>query len=224
MRVSARAVRTLTTSRRSARSSTGRRWRRCRRGWLPRIRRSSATGCGWPGRRSVYRGDRTAGAAGASGTGVRRGDRAEHLVTQRVKANLFYRGLTFHRFPLIGDSIYTRTEVVGLRANSVKPGRAPTGLAALRMITIDQADRLVLDFYRCAMLPVSPDFEPADGPSRRPVHHRRRGGAPTVNPAAQLGRRGFPTAGARTALRCRHRPAVLHSAADVVTTRPNWPG
>ena len=82
------------------------------------------------------------------------------LVTQRVKANLFYRGLTFHRFPVIGDTIYTRTEVVGLRANSVKPGRAPTGMAALRMITIDQADRLVLDFYRCAMLPASPDWNP----------------------------------------------------------------
>jgi acyl dehydratase len=82
------------------------------------------------------------------------------LVTQRVKANLFYRGLTFHRFPVIGDTIYTRTEVVGLRANSLKPGRAPTGMAALRMITIDQADRLVLDFYRCAMLPASPDWRP----------------------------------------------------------------
>ena len=84
------------------------------------------------------------------------------LVTQRVKANLFYRGLTFHRFPVIGDTIYTRTEVVGLRANSAKPGRAPTGMAALRMITIDQADRLVLDFYRCAMLPASPDWRPGD--------------------------------------------------------------
>jgi acyl dehydratase len=84
------------------------------------------------------------------------------LVTQRVKANLFYRGLRFHRFPVIGDTIYTRTEVVGLRANSLKPGRAPTGMAALRMITIDQADRLVLDFYRCAMLPASPDWRPAN--------------------------------------------------------------
>jgi acyl dehydratase len=82
------------------------------------------------------------------------------LATQRVKANLFYRGLTFHRFPMIGDSLYTRTEVVGLRANSLKPGRAPTGLAALRMITIDQADRLVLDFYRCAMLPAGPGWSP----------------------------------------------------------------
>lgn len=76
------------------------------------------------------------------------------LATQRVKANLFYRGLRFHRFPVLGDTLYTRTEVVGLKQNSAKPGRAPTGLAALRMTTIDQADRLVLDFYRCAMLPL----------------------------------------------------------------------
>ena len=77
------------------------------------------------------------------------------LATQRVKANLFYRGLTFFRFPVIGDTLYTRTEVVGLKQNSTKPGRAATGLAALRMTTIDQADRLVLDFCRCAMLPLS---------------------------------------------------------------------
>lgn len=79
------------------------------------------------------------------------------LATQRVKANLFYRGLKYFRFPIIGDTLYTRTEVVGLKQNSAKPGRPPTGLAALRMTTIDQADRLVLDFYRCAMLPLSPD-------------------------------------------------------------------
>ncbi|BBY58709.1 MaoC family dehydratase [Mycolicibacterium sarraceniae] len=79
------------------------------------------------------------------------------LVTQRVKANLFYRGLTFYRYPVVGDSLFTRTEVVGLRQNTAKPGRAATGLAALRMTTIDQVGRLVLDFYRCAMLPLSPD-------------------------------------------------------------------
>ena len=77
------------------------------------------------------------------------------LVTQRVKANLFYRGLAFHRYPVIGDTLTTRTEVVGLKQNSIKPGRVPTGLAALRMTTVDQDDRLVLDFYRCAMLPLS---------------------------------------------------------------------
>lgn len=77
------------------------------------------------------------------------------LVTQRVKANLFYRGLRFHRFPVIGDTLFTRTEVVGLKQNSAKPGRVATGLAALRMTTIDQVGRLVLDFHRCAMLPLS---------------------------------------------------------------------
>lgn len=79
------------------------------------------------------------------------------LVTRRVKANLFYRGLAFFRFPVIGDTLFTRTEIVGLKQNSAKPGREPTGLVALRVTTIDQVDRLVLDFYRCAMLPLSPD-------------------------------------------------------------------
>ncbi|MDP7722903.1 MaoC family dehydratase [Mycobacterium sp. TY814] len=88
------------------------------------------------------------------------------VATQRVRANLFYRGLTFHRFPVIGDTLYTRTEVVGLRANTAKPGRAPTGMATLRMTTIDQADQLVLDFYRCAMLPAGPDWTPGDAATR----------------------------------------------------------
>ncbi|MGV0699230.1 MaoC family dehydratase [Mycolicibacter sinensis] len=79
------------------------------------------------------------------------------LVTRRVKANLFYRGLAFFRYPVIGDTLFTSTEVVGLKQNSAKPGREPTGLVALRVTTIDQVDRLVLDFYRCAMLPLSPD-------------------------------------------------------------------
>lgn len=77
------------------------------------------------------------------------------VVTRRVKANLFYRGLRFHRFPSIGDTLRTRTEVVGLRQNSAKPGRAPTGLAALRITCTDHLDRTVLDFHRCAMLPLS---------------------------------------------------------------------
>jgi acyl dehydratase len=84
------------------------------------------------------------------------------LVTQHVKANLFYRGLVFYRFPAIGDTLFTRTEVVGLKKNSAKPDRAATGLVALRMTTIDQADRLILDFYRCAMLPLRPGAGPND--------------------------------------------------------------
>jgi acyl dehydratase len=82
------------------------------------------------------------------------------LATQHVKANLFYRGLTFFRFPAIGDTLFTRTEIVGLKKNSARPGRAPTGLMALRITTVDQADRLILDFYRCAMLPLSDGADP----------------------------------------------------------------
>jgi len=142
------------------------------------------------------------------------------LVTQRVKANLFYRGLTFHRFPVIGDSLYTRTEVVGLRANSVKPGRAPTGLAALRMTTIDQADQLVLDFYRCAMLPASPDWNadnaPADdlsavGADAAPPAH-----PPTTQWNGDAFRKRVPGPHFDAALA----GAVLHSTGDVVSNAP----
>ena len=84
------------------------------------------------------------------------------LATQRVKANLFYRGLRFHRFPVLGDTISTRTEVVGLKQNSSKPGKPRTGLAALRMTTVDQHGRPVLDFHRCAMLPLDDDAPDTD--------------------------------------------------------------
>ncbi len=77
------------------------------------------------------------------------------LLTQRVIGNLFYRGLVLRRAPAIGDTLHTSTEVVALRQNSPKPGRAATGLAVLRVRTTDQQDRRVLDFWRCAMLPLS---------------------------------------------------------------------
>jgi acyl dehydratase len=76
------------------------------------------------------------------------------LATQRVIANLFYRGLALRRSPRIGDTLRTVTEVVALRDTSERPGRAPTGLAALRVVTVDQLDRPVLDYHRCAMLPM----------------------------------------------------------------------
>jgi len=76
------------------------------------------------------------------------------VVTQHVKANLFYRGLVFRRVPLIGDTLATLTQVVALRQNAPRDGRAATGLAALRIITTDQESRPVLDFWRCAMLPL----------------------------------------------------------------------
>ena len=140
------------------------------------------------------------------------------LATQRVKANLFYRGLTFHRFPILGDTLYTRTEVVGLKQNSAKPGRAPTGLAALRMTTIDQADRLVLDFYRCAMLPLRPDAGEtghdddlsAIGTGLPPAPD------PTAGWDADVFRRRVPGPHFDPGLA----GTVLHSTADVVSSAP----
>lgn len=140
------------------------------------------------------------------------------LVTARVKANLFYRGLTFHRFPVIGDSLYTRTEVVGLRANSVKPGRAPTGLAALRMTTVDQADRPVLDFYRCAMLPASPDFDAESAPAD---DLSTIGAAPpAVSPAAHWDGAVFRKRVPGPHFDATMAGAVLHSTGDVVSSAP----
>lgn len=142
------------------------------------------------------------------------------LATQRVKANLFYRGLTFHRFPVIGDSLYTRTEVVALRANSVKPGRAPTGLAALRMTTIDQADRLVLDFYRCGMLPASPDWEPDQARHDDLSAVGADVPGPASDPAAQWDGAVFRNRVPGPHFDPGLAGAVLHSTGDVVSSAP----
>ncbi|GAB4008916.1 MaoC family dehydratase [Nocardioides ultimimeridianus] len=82
------------------------------------------------------------------------------VATQRVRANLFYRRLALLRQPAIGDTLRTVTTVVGLRENARREGRPPTGLAALHMVTVDQEQRPVLDFYRCAMLPLRPGAGP----------------------------------------------------------------
>jgi acyl dehydratase len=42
--------------------------------------------------------------------------------SQRVKANLFYRGLVLQRPVFLGDTLYTRTRVVGLRQNRAQAG------------------------------------------------------------------------------------------------------
>ena len=75
------------------------------------------------------------------------------VVTRRVIANLFYRGLVFLRAPEIGDTLHTTTTIVGLRPVTARPDRPPRGMAVLHIETRDQQDRKVLDFHRCAMLP-----------------------------------------------------------------------
>lgn len=141
------------------------------------------------------------------------------LVTARVKANLFYRGLRFHRFPAIGDTLFTRTEVVGLRQNSAKPGRTPTGLAGLRMTTIDHVGRLVLDFHRCAMLPLSP----GTGDTGHDDDLSEIGAEPTPDlesPALRWDATAFRERVPGPHFSADMAGLVLRSSADVVTSAP----
>jgi acyl dehydratase len=78
------------------------------------------------------------------------------VVTQRVIANLFYRGLALRRVPRIGDTLRTTVTIAALRDVTPRADRVPAGLAALHVVTRDQDDRAVLDFHRCAMLPIGP--------------------------------------------------------------------
>ncbi len=82
------------------------------------------------------------------------------VVSQRVRANLFYRGLILQRPVYVGETLRTRTEVVALKQNRRKPGQPATGLAVLRVTTADEHGEPVLDFWRCPMLPLrDPDGE-----------------------------------------------------------------
>jgi acyl dehydratase len=81
------------------------------------------------------------------------------VATGRVIANLFYRGLLLRRPVRLGDTLRTTTEVVARRENRSRP----TGLAVLRIRTVDQEDRPVLDFTRCAMLPLRGEHTGEEG-------------------------------------------------------------
>ncbi len=75
------------------------------------------------------------------------------LVTERGIANLFYRGLLFQRLPAVGDTLKTVTVITGRRPSAPRPDRGPRGLVTMRITTVDQEGRTVLDFHRCALLP-----------------------------------------------------------------------
>ena len=74
--------------------------------------------------------------------------------TQRVRGNLFYRGLVLERPVFAGETLRTRTEVVGLKQNRRRPDGSATGLVALRIRTTDARGEPLLDFWRCPMIPL----------------------------------------------------------------------
>jgi len=73
--------------------------------------------------------------------------------TQRVKGNLFYRGLVLHQPVFVGDTLRTSTKIVALKQNRAKPGRDATGMAVLEIHVDNQRSETVLHFWRCAMIP-----------------------------------------------------------------------
>ncbi len=92
------------------------------------------------------------------------------LATQRVKANLYHAGSGFT------DSGSGRHLLHGpwWGCEPTRPNRAVRHprLAGLWMTTIDRTDRLVLDFYRCAMPPASPDWKPGAVPGDDQIGRR----------------------------------------------------
>lgn len=139
------------------------------------------------------------------------------LVTQRVKANLFYRGLTFHRLQDRRHPVHA-PKLLGSNRTRPSPARAPTGLAALRMTTVDQHERLVLDFYRCAMLPLSDgagDTDRADDLSTVGADI-----APAPDPTADWDAEAFRARVPGPRFDPDWAGTVLHSSADVVSSAP----
>lgn len=80
--------------------------------------------------------------------------------SQRVRGNLFYRGLVLARPVFVGETLRTRTEIVGLKQNRRRADGPATGLVAMRIRTTDERGEPVLDFWRCPMIPLrDPDAE-----------------------------------------------------------------
>ncbi len=74
--------------------------------------------------------------------------------SQRVRGNLFYRGLVLARPVFIGETLRTRTEIVALKQNRRRPDAPATGLVAMRVRTTDEYGEPVLDYWRCPMIPL----------------------------------------------------------------------
>jgi acyl dehydratase len=80
--------------------------------------------------------------------------------SQRVRGNLFYRGLVLARPVFVGETLRTRTEIVALKQNRRRAGTPASGLVAMRVLTTDDQRDPVLDFWRCPMIPLrDPDLD-----------------------------------------------------------------
>jgi acyl dehydratase len=75
------------------------------------------------------------------------------VATQRVIANLFYRGVVLGEAVRLGETLHTTVEIRGLRETTRRDDRPPRGLALLSIRTVRVDDGApVVDYERCAML------------------------------------------------------------------------
>ncbi len=75
------------------------------------------------------------------------------VVTRRAIANLFYRNMRLSRPVHLGETLHTRIRIVDMADASPKPNRANRGKVLIGIQTTADDD-LVLDYQRCALLPV----------------------------------------------------------------------
>ena len=97
--------------------------------------------------------------------------------SSRVLGNLFYRGLAAHPVHL-GTTLRTTTSVVAKR-RSASSTREPRGMVLLQVTAVNSEGEVVLDFYRCPLLPAR-DHDPdevgddlgaiADQAAQRDIH------------------------------------------------------
>jgi 2-methylfumaryl-CoA hydratase len=94
------------------------------------------------------------------------------VATRRAIANLFYRNLRLLRPVHIGETLHTVVTIKAMSDASSKPGQPLRGKALLGITTTADGE-VVLDYERCALLPVSEggslsghaaDVGPADSP------------------------------------------------------------
>jgi 2-methylfumaryl-CoA hydratase len=94
------------------------------------------------------------------------------VATRRAIANLFYRNMRVLRPVHLGETLHTVVTIKAMSDASSKPGQPLRGKALLGIVTTADGE-VVLDYERCALLPVSEggslpghsaDVGPADSP------------------------------------------------------------
>jgi acyl dehydratase len=81
------------------------------------------------------------------------------VATRRAIANLFYRNMRILRPVHIGETLHTRIHILAMADATPRPDRPNRGKVLLGMQTTAD-EELVMDYQRCALLPVRGDTMP----------------------------------------------------------------